>query len=123
MLRKKIRVIAIPLDEQANSDHRGAWQIAEPSNDPEQELLEREMQFQIHQAVEGLPASLRTVMEAHRFQDRRLKELASMAGLTVAATKSGLTGRGSRFGTPFNGCGRNRLRSFTECVWRIPTRD
>jgi RNA polymerase sigma-70 factor (ECF subfamily) len=89
-LRKRKPVIAISLDEQANSDHRGAWQIAEPSNDPEQELLEREMQFQIHQAVERLPASLRTVMEAHRFQDRQLKELASMTGLTIAATNSRL---------------------------------
>ncbi len=90
MLRKRRRVTVASLDEPLNSDHSGPWQIAEPSNNPEQELLEREMQFQIHQAVRSLPASLRTVLDAHRHQDRPLRELASMTGLTVAATKSRL---------------------------------
>jgi RNA polymerase sigma-70 factor (ECF subfamily) len=90
MLRKRGRVTVASLDDPVNSDRMGPWQIAEPSHNPEQELLEREMQFQIHQAVRCLPPSLRTVLDVHRLQDRPLRELASMTGLTVAATKSRL---------------------------------
>jgi len=87
-LRKTGRRTEASLDDRINLDHQGPWQVAEPSNDPEQELLEREFQFQVQQAVKRLPKPLRTVLAAHRFQDRPLKEVASMTGLTVAATKS-----------------------------------
>jgi len=89
-LRKGRHVTVASLDDHVNSERQGPWQIAEPSNDPEQELLAREMQFQLQQAVRRLPTPLRTVLDAHRFHDRPLKELASMTGLTVAATKSRL---------------------------------
>lgn len=90
ILRKRRRAAIASLDDHASSDLRGPWQVAELSNDPEQELLAREMQSQILQAVNRLPASLRTVMDAHRLREQPVKELAMMTGLTVAATKSRL---------------------------------
>jgi RNA polymerase sigma-70 factor (ECF subfamily) len=90
ILRKRRRANIVSLDSQADSDLHGPWEITEPSKDPEQDLLEREEQFQVRQAVNRLPASLRNVLVLHRFQDRSLKELASMTGLSVAATKSRL---------------------------------
>jgi DNA-directed RNA polymerase specialized sigma24 family protein len=83
-------VTVVSLDVPVDSDRQGPWQVAEPSNDPEWQLLEREMQFQIRQAVGRLRVSLRLDLEPHRFRDRPLKELASMTGLTVTATKSRL---------------------------------
>jgi RNA polymerase sigma-70 factor (ECF subfamily) len=90
MLRKRRNTPVTSLDEHLLSDLRGPWQIAEPSNNPEQELLEREAQLRIKQAVMRLPASLRSVVEANLYHDRPLKELAGISGMSVAATKSRL---------------------------------
>jgi len=89
-LRKRKRVIVDSLDDYVDFHRHGPWQIAEPSNGPEEELLEREKQSQVHEAVSRLPTPLRIVLDAHRFHDRSLKELANINGLTVAATKSRL---------------------------------
>ncbi len=90
MLRKRRNAPVASLDDHLVSDRQGPWQIAEPSNNPEQELIERELQFQVHKAVRRLPKSLRVVVEGNVFQERPLKELADLAGLSVAATKSRL---------------------------------
>jgi len=90
MIRKRKRATVASLDDRYSSDWQRPWQFAEPSNNPEQELLEREMQFQIHQAVTCLPASLRVVTEACRIQDGPLNELAAVTGLSIAATKARL---------------------------------
>jgi len=59
-LRKTRHVTVASLDDHGNSERQGLWQIAEPSNDPEQDVLPREMQFQLKQAVRRLYIALKT---------------------------------------------------------------
>ncbi len=90
MLRKRRRVIDVSIDDPLNIDFYGSWQIAEPSKNPEMQLLDRELHSRVYDSLSRLPTALRTIMEAVILEDMTLKELANMAGISVAATKSRL---------------------------------
>jgi RNA polymerase sigma-70 factor, ECF subfamily len=90
MLRKRRWHLEASLDDQKGSDVRGTLEIVEPSDGPEDTLLRREMLLLVRQAIDGLPPSLRKVAELRQSTDGSLKEMATVAGISVSATKSRL---------------------------------
>jgi RNA polymerase sigma-70 factor, ECF subfamily len=91
MLRKRRWHLEASLDDQKDSDVSGRLEIAEPSDGPEDTLLRKERLLLVRQAIDGLPPSLRRVAELHNSTDRSLKEMATLTGISVPATKSRLT--------------------------------
>ena len=71
----------------------GTWtlpEIQEPSKNPEDRLLEQERQHIVRQAVKRLPPRLRKVVEIRHLHDCSVDEIAKLAGISTAATKSRL---------------------------------
>jgi RNA polymerase sigma factor (sigma-70 family) len=70
-----------------------AWcrfQIPDPTPDTEYRFLARERKRVLRQAVQGLPPLLRDVTIVRYAQEASLDEVASLAGISVAAAKSRL---------------------------------
>jgi RNA polymerase sigma-70 factor (ECF subfamily) len=89
MLRKR-RHLEASLDDPKDSDVSGRLEIVEPSNGPEDTLLGKERLLLVRQAIDGLPPSLRRVAELRQSTDGSLKEVATLTGISVPATKSRL---------------------------------
>jgi RNA polymerase sigma factor (sigma-70 family) len=79
------------LDDPADCDRWGPMEVPEPSNGPEENLLEKEMKSQMDRAVKGLPKSLRAVVEARQSPDTTIREIAMMVGISTTAAKSRLS--------------------------------
>jgi RNA polymerase sigma-70 factor, ECF subfamily len=90
MLRKRRWHLEASLDDQKDSDVSGRLEIAEPSDGPEDTLLRKERLLLVRQAIDGLPPSLRRVAELRQSTDGSLKEMATLTGISVPATKSRL---------------------------------
>ena len=90
MLRKRRWHKETSLDDQKDSDVSGRLEITEPSNGPEATLLRKERLLLVRQAIDGLPPSLRRVAELRQLMDGSLKEMATLTGISVPATKSRL---------------------------------
>jgi RNA polymerase sigma-70 factor (ECF subfamily) len=70
-----------------------AWQqleIADSTKDVEDLYTKHERAALLRQAICRLQPSLRTVVEIYQSSDRSVKEIADLAGISVAATKSRL---------------------------------
>jgi RNA polymerase sigma-70 factor (ECF subfamily) len=65
------------------------WEIADQTKDVE-ELYVRQRMERLWRAICRLQPSLRNVVEIHQSNDSSVKEIAELAGLSVAATKSRL---------------------------------
>ena len=75
------------------------WQeseIADETQSVEALYAKHERIARLKQAIRRLQPSLRNVIELHQSQDRSVKEIADLAGLSLAATKSRLL-RARRF--------------------------
>jgi len=75
------------------------WQeseIADETQSVEALYAKHERIARLKQAIRRLQPSLRNVIELHQSQDRSVKEIADLAGLSLAATKSRLL-RAGRF--------------------------
>jgi RNA polymerase sigma-70 factor (ECF subfamily) len=90
MLRKRRWHLEASLDDQKDSDVSGRLEIVEPSDGPEDTLLRKERLLLVRQAIDGLPTSLRMVAELRQSTDGSLKEMATLTGISVPATKSRL---------------------------------
>jgi len=90
MLRKRRWHVEASLDDQKDSEVSGRLEIVEPSNGPEDTLLCKERLLLVRQAIDGLPPSLRRVAELRQSTDGSLKEMATLTGISVPATKSRL---------------------------------
>jgi RNA polymerase sigma-70 factor (ECF subfamily) len=90
MLRKRRWHLEASLDDQKDSDVSGRLQIVEPSDGPEDTLLRKERLLLVRQAIDGLPPSLRRVAKLRQSTDVSLKEMATLTGISVPATKSRL---------------------------------
>jgi RNA polymerase sigma-70 factor, ECF subfamily len=90
MLRKRRWHLESSLDDQKNSDVSGRFEIVEASDGPEDTLLLKERLLLVRQAIDGLPPSLRRVAELRQLSDGSLKEMATLTGISVPATKSRL---------------------------------
>ncbi|MDT7814835.1 MAG: polymerase sigma-70 factor, subfamily [Acidobacteriaceae bacterium] len=69
------------------------WQpreIADQTKNAEELYARNERTERLRRAICRLPPSLRNVVEIHQSNDRSIKEIAKIAGLSVAATKSRL---------------------------------
>jgi len=70
-----------------------SWQrceIADPTEDVEDFYARRERVESLRRAICRLQPTLRNVVEIHQSNDRSVKEIAELAGLSLAATKSRL---------------------------------
>jgi RNA polymerase sigma-70 factor (ECF subfamily) len=72
------------------------WEIADQTQSVEELYTRHERIDRLKQAIRRLQPSLRNVIELHQSQDRSVKEIADLAGLSVSATKSRLL-RARRF--------------------------
>jgi RNA polymerase sigma-70 factor (ECF subfamily) len=90
MLRKRRWHLEASLDDQKDSDVSGRLEILEPSDGPEDTLLRKERLSLVRQAIDGLPPSLRSVAELRQSTDGSLREMATLTGISVPATKSRL---------------------------------
>ena len=66
------------------------WEIADQTKDVEELYVRHERMERLRRAICRLQPSLRNVVEIHQSNDRSVKEIAELAGLSVAATKSRL---------------------------------
>jgi RNA polymerase sigma factor (sigma-70 family) len=90
MLRKRRWHLEDSLDDDSASDAGNRTEILEPSYGPEETLIRRERQLMVRQAIKTLPPSLRCVAELRQSTDISLKEMATITGISVPATKSRL---------------------------------
>ena len=89
-LRKRRWHMEISLDDHGDADSCRLHEIAESSPGPEEDCILRERQFKARRAVECLSPNLRRVIELHLSMDGSIKEIASITGISAAATKSRL---------------------------------
>jgi RNA polymerase sigma-70 factor, ECF subfamily len=66
------------------------WEIADQTKDVEEVYVRHERIERLRRAIGRLQPSLRNVVEIHQSNDSSVKEIAELAGLSVAATKSRL---------------------------------
>jgi RNA polymerase sigma-70 factor (ECF subfamily) len=66
------------------------WEIADQTKDVEELYARHERIERLKRAICRLQPTLRNVVEIHQSNDRSVKEIADLAGLSVAATKSRL---------------------------------
>jgi RNA polymerase sigma-70 factor (ECF subfamily) len=67
------------------------WEIGDRTRDVEEQYAQHERVEHLRLAIGRLQPALRNVVEIHRSNDRSLKEVAELAGISVAATKSRLS--------------------------------
>ena len=89
MLRKKRYHPETPL-EAGEGQARRYWEIPDRSMDAETRLIARESVNRLRREFRRLKPGLRKVVEIRESNDASLREIASLSGITVAATKSRL---------------------------------
>jgi len=91
MLRKRRNHRSVSLDRQPDSETPVApLEIVDHAPHPEQQVLVREREKKLRQAVRSLRPSLRRVVEMQQLEERSMKETAKLMGLSVCATKGRL---------------------------------
>ena len=76
------------LQEPRDSESAG-WQAPDTAmRDPAQEVVERELQEKIQEAVQELPEAQRTAVILCRYEGLSYEEIAEVLGCSVSATKS-----------------------------------
>jgi RNA polymerase sigma-70 factor (ECF subfamily) len=66
------------------------WEIADETKNIEELYARHERVERLKRAIHRLQPTLRSVVEIHQSNDRSVKEIADLAGISVAATKSRL---------------------------------
>ena len=89
MLRKRRHHPETPL-EAGEGQARRYWEIPDRSMDAETRLIARESVNRLRREFSRLKPGLRQVVEIRESNDASLREIASLSGITVAATKSRL---------------------------------
>ena len=69
---------------------RQSYEIADQAQDAEELFVRHERAEHLRLAIGRLPPNLRSVVEIHQSNDGSVKELAELAGISIAATKSRL---------------------------------
>jgi RNA polymerase sigma factor (sigma-70 family) len=91
LLRKRRRHQEDSLEDHRDTHRKGLLEIVEPAHNPEEHYIRIERQLRVRQAIRRLSPTLRKVAEIRQSQDGSIKEIAMIAGLSVAATKSRLS--------------------------------
>jgi RNA polymerase sigma-70 factor (ECF subfamily) len=66
------------------------WEIADQTKNIEELYARHERVERLRRAIRRLQPRLRSVVEIHQSNDKSIKEIAELAGISVAATKSRL---------------------------------
>jgi RNA polymerase sigma factor (sigma-70 family) len=90
LLRKRRGIHECSMDEYLEPNYPKFPETREPAQNPEERYLAREEQLLVRQAIRRLPPRLRLVVELRQSQDGTIEDVASVAGISVAATKSRL---------------------------------
>jgi RNA polymerase sigma factor (sigma-70 family) len=90
ILRKRKGHVEVSLTDRPCDETREIPAIVEPSRGPEEQCLRREEAALVRQAIKGLPASLRTVVESQYTHEMSIQDLATTVGISVGAAKSRL---------------------------------
>jgi RNA polymerase sigma-70 factor (ECF subfamily) len=89
-LRKRRTRREISIDIYADDETWQPWEIPDQTADIELQYLRYESDNHLRKAVERLHPVLREVIEIQRLHDGSIREIAQIAGISVAATKSRL---------------------------------
>jgi RNA polymerase sigma factor (sigma-70 family) len=89
-MRKRRRYVEFSLDDQLGPDTPWQLELVEPSQSPEQQCIRNESQMAVRQAIKRLPPKLRKIVEIRQLHDGPVKHIASIAGISISATKSRL---------------------------------
>jgi RNA polymerase sigma-70 factor (ECF subfamily) len=78
-----------PLEDDSDGD-QDQWRVVMPSQDrnPEEQLLNRELQQALQQALNGLSANQRTVFILRHYHDHKLKEIAQIMKCSEGTVKN-----------------------------------
>ncbi|HTF71511.1 MAG TPA: sigma-70 family RNA polymerase sigma factor [Edaphobacter sp.] len=76
--------------EVTNGETSQHWEIADQTKDVEKDYARNERAERLRRAICCLQPILRNVVEIHQSNDRSVKEIAELVGISVAATKSRL---------------------------------
>jgi RNA polymerase sigma factor (sigma-70 family) len=90
LLRKKRTKMEISFESDPADANWHSVQLADPSSGPETLYLQQEREHNLKQAIYRLPSNLREVIEIRNAHDVSVTEVAEIAGISVAATKSRL---------------------------------
>jgi RNA polymerase sigma-70 factor, ECF subfamily len=90
MILRRKRARAETSMDNTDGDTWQHWEIADQTKNVEELYARHERVEHLRRAIGRLQPSLRTVVEIHQSNDRSVKEVAELAGISVAATKSRL---------------------------------
>jgi RNA polymerase sigma-70 factor (ECF subfamily) len=90
LLRKKRTRLETSLESDLVDDSGPHVQLVDPSPGPEKLYLQRERERNLRRAIRRLPSNLREVIEIRNARDASVSEVAGIAGISIAATKSRL---------------------------------
>jgi RNA polymerase sigma-70 factor (ECF subfamily) len=90
ILRKKRSHPETSMDWSADGESWQQWEVADKRANIEEHYARKESERSLKRAVHRLRPALRTIIEIQQANDGSVKELADVAGISVAATKSRL---------------------------------
>ena len=90
ILRQNNSHFTVSIDGYEEGEGWGAWEIADQTMNAEERYSRHEREHHLKRAIKQLSPTLRTVVEIQQRHDTSVKEIAELAGLSVAATKSRL---------------------------------
>lgn len=86
--RKKLKGVVRVLDAENGSKQQPDIQIAEPSQNPEEKIQNRELGEQIERAMDALPERQRAAFVLHKLEDLSYKEIAEVLKTSVSSVES-----------------------------------
>jgi RNA polymerase sigma factor (sigma-70 family) len=89
-LRKRRTHLEISIDSYIDDGTWKPWEMPDQTADIELRYAQRERENILRQAVHRLRPALREVVEIQRMHDGSVREIAKIAGISIAATKSRL---------------------------------
>jgi RNA polymerase sigma factor (sigma-70 family) len=90
ILRRKRAHPEISMDGGVDGDAWQHWEVADRRVNTEEHYARSERERHLKRAIHRLRPALRTIVEIQQVQDGSIKEIADIAGISVAATKSRL---------------------------------
>ena len=90
ILRKRRSHPEVSMDGSADGETWINWEIADNSVNTEEHFVRRERNGHLKRAIHRLRPALRNVIEIQQAHDGSVREIAEMAGISIAATKSRL---------------------------------
>ncbi|MEI9977786.1 MAG: sigma-70 family RNA polymerase sigma factor [Edaphobacter sp.] len=90
ILRKKRAHPEVSMDGSADGETWQSWEIADRRVNTEDHYVRLEREHHLKRAIRRLRPALRNVIEIQQTHDGSVREIAEMAGISVAATKSRL---------------------------------